>query len=243
MLPLNRRALNVLRHELRALRTRLLNALNPLYHVRVHRLRQKRGISLNIGSGGRGLSDWVNIELTQHRDTTLRLDIRRRLPFASDSVKRILIEHVLEHMDFKSDVPGLLREFHRVLQPNGTLRIIVPDTERFLKAYVSRDPAAWRELGWNLNQLPHDIFTPMHIVNHIFHQDGEHLFAYDFETLKLVLQEAGFKKTSRVSFRQSNDPALAIDQEVHTPYSLYVEAAKQEFTEISMRSTDHSANL
>jgi predicted SAM-dependent methyltransferase len=226
MLPVNRKTFNRLRHEFRALQTRLLNVVNPIYHVRVHRLCRQRGISLNIGSGGRGLSDWVNIELTRHRDTTLRLDIRRRLPLASDSVRRILIEHVLEHMDFQSDVPRLLREFHRVLQPNGILRIIVPDAERFLMAYASHDPAAWRELGWDVTRLPHDIFTPMHVINHIFHQGGEHLFAYDFETLQFALQQAGFEKIIRMAFRQSCDPILAIDQEVHAPYSLYVEALK-----------------
>jgi predicted SAM-dependent methyltransferase len=228
MLPMNRRAFDILRHEMRALRTRLRNSLSPTYHRRIRRLCRQRGLSLNIGSGGRGLPDWINIELTTHRDTTLCLDIRRSLPLASNSVRRVLIEHVLEHVDFRSDVPQLLREFHRVLEPNGTLRIIVPDAERFLAAYTSRDPEAWRELGWDLTRLPYDIFTPMHVINHIFHQGGEHLFAYDFETLKFALQGAGFEKINRVGFRHSADPALAIDQEVHAPYSLYVEAIKED---------------
>jgi predicted SAM-dependent methyltransferase len=226
LLPVSRRTFDILRYELRALQTRLLNLANPVYHMRVGRLRQRKGLSLNVGSGGRGLPGWVNVELTRHRDTTLRLDIRRGLPLASNSVQRILIEHVIEHIDFRSEVPRLLREFHRVLQPNGTLRIVVPDAERFLTAYASRDPAAWRDLGWDVTQLPHDILTPMHAINHIFHQDGEHLFAYDFETLRLALHQAGFGQISRTTFRQSRDPDLAIDQEVHAPYSLYVEAEK-----------------
>ena len=226
ILPFNRRTFDILRHELRALATRASNSVNPFYYRRIHRLRRERGISLNIGSGGRGLPDWVNVELIRHRDTTLCLDIRRPLPLASNSVRRILIEHVLEHVDFRSDVPSLLREFHRVLEPNGILRIIVPDAERFLIAYASRDPDAWRRLGWDVARLPHDICTPMHVINHIFHQSGEHLFAYDFETLRFALQEAGFQKISRMTFRQSCDPTLAIDQEVHAPYSLYVEAVK-----------------
>ncbi|HEX5958557.1 MAG TPA: methyltransferase domain-containing protein [Hyphomicrobiaceae bacterium] len=226
MLPINRRTFDILRHEFRALRTRILNVINPLFHARVRRLQQRRHISLNVGSGGRGLADWVNIELTRHADTTLCLDIRRPLPFASGSVQRILIEHALEHVDFQSDVPRLLREFHRVLEASGTLRIVVPDAERFLQAYASGNAATWHALGWDLARLPHDIFTPMHVINHVFHQGGEHLFAYDFETLKYALQAAGFQRISRKTFRQSNDPNLAIDQEGHAPYSLYVEAVR-----------------
>jgi predicted SAM-dependent methyltransferase len=226
MLPVNRRTFDILRHEFRTLRARLFNFVNPIYYIRVGRLRQQRELSLNVGSGGRGLPNWVNIDLARHRDTTLRLDIRRGLPLASNSVQRILIEHVLEHVDFRSDIPRLLQEFHRVLQPDGTLRIIVPDAERFLIAYASREPSAWRALGWDVTQLPRDIFTPMHVINHIFHQSGEHLFAYDFETLQYALHQAGFREINRKSFRQSRDPRLAIDQGGHAPYSLYVEAVK-----------------
>jgi predicted SAM-dependent methyltransferase len=226
LLPLNRRTFDILRHELRALRTRSLNALSPRYHWRVRRLKQARGISLNVGSGGRGLPGWVNIELLRQRDTTLCLDVRRPLPLASNSVRRILIEHTLEHMDFRNDVPSMLRDFHRLLEPNGVLRIVVPDAERFLKAYASGDRSAWRELGWDLAEFPDDIYSPMHAINHIFHQGGEHLFAYDFETLSLALRRAAFERIRRASFRESSDPELAIDQENHRPYSLYVEATK-----------------
>jgi hypothetical protein len=102
----------------------------------------------------------------------------------------------------------------------------VPDGERFLEAYVSKDGKLWQKLNWDIEQLPDDIYTPMHVVNHIFHQNGEHLFAYDFDTLKWVLQRAGFQTVVRQSFRKSVDVELAIDQEHHRPYSLYVDAVK-----------------
>ncbi|MEI9804116.1 MAG: hypothetical protein WDN48_06145 [Pseudolabrys sp.] len=106
------------------------------------------------------------------------------------------------------------------------MRIIVPDAERFVKAYASNDSELWRQLGWDMADLPPDIYTPMHVVNHVFHQGGEHLFAYDFETMKWVLRQAGFATIARQSFGVSSDPGLAIDQENHRPYSLYVEAIK-----------------
>jgi hypothetical protein len=81
-------------------------------------------------------------------------------------------------------------------------------------------------LGWKLDELPADIHTPIHIVNHVFHQGGEHFFGWDFETMDWALRQAGFGIVVRRGFRVSSDPALAIDQANHAPYSLYAEAVK-----------------
>lgn len=82
------------------------------------------------------------------------------------------------------------------------------------------------ELGWNLDALPCDIYTPMHIITHIFHQGGEHLFPWDFETMELMLRRAGFSDIRQRRFRESADPEFTVDLEVHKSYSLIVEAIK-----------------
>jgi predicted SAM-dependent methyltransferase len=132
----------------------------------------------------------------------------------------------MEHLDFRSDALNLAREVSRVLEPGGTFRVVVPDCERFLQAYVSSSAENWAALGWDLRNMPHDIYTPIHIVNHTFHQGGEHLFGYDFDTLRFLLKKAGFSKVERRRFRESHDNDLAIDLDVHRPYSLYVDAVK-----------------
>lgn len=225
-LPFDRRVFDILRYEFRAWRTRSLNTISPAHRRSVSRLRKKNNISLNIGSGGRGLPSWVNIELIPMKDTTICLDIRKPLPLADGSVARILAEHVVEHLNFRSDLPRVLADWHRLLKPGGIVRIVVPDAKRFVEAYAYGDAARWLDLGWDLTDLPDDIYTPMHVLNHIFHQGGEHLFAYDFETLSLALRNAGFETIEQMSFRHSRDPSLAIDQENHALYSLYVDAMK-----------------
>jgi predicted SAM-dependent methyltransferase len=225
LLPVNRRTFDIFRYELQALITILTN-FNPLTLRKMRELKRSRGLSINVASGGYGLTGWVNIELRRQRDTTICLDIRRKLPFAAESASRIFAEHVIEHLDFREDIPRLFRDFHRILTPHGVLRIIVPDAEQFLEAYVHKDKRLWRKLGWDIDRLPDDIYTPLHVINHIFHQSGEHLFAYDFETLKWALQQAGFLTVLRQSFGTSVDPELAIDRKVHRPYSLYVDAVK-----------------
>jgi hypothetical protein len=66
----------------------------------------------------------------------------------------------------------------------------------------------------------------MDVINHIFHQWGEHRWAYDFETLSLRLRTAGFGAVEQLGYQRSLLPALAQDRAAHAPYSLYVDAVK-----------------
>ena len=224
-LPVNAELVQELRFEANCRLCRVKNWLSPAYHRRVRRLRGEKGLSLNVGSGGRGLPGWLNTDAVSHpADQTFACDIRLGIPLADGSVARIFAEHVFEHLNFRKEVPAVLREFHRVLQPGGMARIIVPDGRRFAEAYLVNDRAHWGALG--LDPLPADMPTPMAMLNHVFHQGGEHHFAYDYETLEWVLNEAGFADVRRSAYGKSADPLLAIDRQEHARYSLYVEAAK-----------------
>jgi predicted SAM-dependent methyltransferase len=225
-LPFCRRTFELFRFELGLFFRKMCDCFNPFYHFKICKLRRSKHLSLNVGTGGRGLPNWVNTDALYHRDTTLILDIRKKMPFADDSVKRIFAEQIIEHIDFRDEIPRCLAEFYRILEVGGTLRVIVPDAERYLEAYVSKSPAKWKELGWDLQKLPDDLFTPMHVINHVFHQMGEHYFGYDFETMEWALKKAGFKKILKQSYQKSVDSELAIDQPNHALYSLYVEAIK-----------------
>jgi predicted SAM-dependent methyltransferase len=224
-LPINRELFTELRFEANSWACNLANRFSPTYHREVRRLRGQKGLSLNIGSGGRGIAGWVNTDAVRHPgDQSFPCDVRRTLPFADCSVARILAEHVIEHLNFKLEVSRVLNEFFRVLEPGGMVRIIVPDGRRFVEAYLSNDSAHWGPLG--LVALPLDMPTPMAMLNHVFHQGGEHHFAYDFETLEWALRQAGFTNIHQSSFGVSSDPLLAIDRSEHAPYSLYAEAMK-----------------
>lgn len=224
-LPVNPELFAELRFEANSWFCDLQNRISPAYYREVRRLRDQKGLSLNVGSGGRGIVGWINTDAVRHpRDKSFPCDVRRTLPFADGSVARILAEHVIEHLNFRYEIPKVLGEFIRVLEPGGMLRVIVPDGRRFTEAYLVNDSAHWGSLG--LVPLPTDIPTPMAMLNHVFHQGGEHHFAYDFETLEWVLGKAGFANIRQTSYGVSSDPLLAIDRSEHAPYSLYVEAMK-----------------
>lgn len=198
----------------------------PWRFRKISRLKKMREISLNVGSGGRGRSDWINFDaIGTHRDLYCTHDLRRSLPLATDSVRRIMAEHVIEHLDFYTDIPNVFAEFHRVLLPSGTLRIVVPDADRFMRTHLSGIPEGWKSLGFE-GGIPADMESSIEMVNHVFHQKGEHLFAWDFNAMELALRKAGFTKVIRQEYGKCVDPKLAIDQPNHAPYSLYVDAVK-----------------
>jgi len=218
------RTLRLMRYETAAIYQRAANAVNPRFRLKVLQLRRRTGLSINLGAGPFGREGWVNADL--ECPGNLHLDIRKPLPFADRSARRILAEHIIEHLDFYHEVPRLLRECHRVLEPGGVLRVIVPDMALYCRAYVSETPVAFERLGWDLEKLPKDIPTPMAILNHVFHQGGEHLWGWDWVTMALALKEAGFGDITRQSYGVSVDPELAIDREDHRAYSLYADARK-----------------
>ena len=223
--PLNTPTFNLMRFEIGCLWRRALHPFSIKRRKTINSLRKQSELSINVGSGGKGESGWVNIDIFLRPDSTFDLDIRQPIPLTTGSARRILAEHVVEHLDFYDDIPSVLKEFHRLLQIGGILRIVVPDAERYLKIYCNSDQN-FAELGYDLIQLADKLPTPMALINHMFHQYGEHHFAYDFETLQWCLIQAGFKKIRRCSYRKSVDPALRIDQPNHEPYSLYVEAER-----------------
>src|SRR5262249_55628967 len=141
-------------------------------------------------------------------------------------------EHFFEHIDYTEEAPRFLAEAKRVLKDGGVIRIIVPDAEKYLNAYVRddwRDMMAIRPLDPNLKDFHYSFrySTRMELINVVFRQFEEHKFAYDFETLALLLKRNGFDEVVRSSYGQSLDPELCIDLEARAPESLYVEAVKR----------------
>jgi predicted SAM-dependent methyltransferase len=64
------------------------------------------------------------------------MDLRCELPLADNTTRLIFTEHVLEHLDYDRDLAFVMSEFYRVLKPGGAVRIIVPDLEKYCRAYV-----------------------------------------------------------------------------------------------------------
>jgi predicted SAM-dependent methyltransferase len=194
--------------------------------------RDLRDLRVNIGCGLSAKPEWVNLDFFPFPGVNCLHDCRRGLPFSDDSVKCIFTEHFFEHIDYIEEVPFFLSECYRVLKPGGVIRIIVPDAEKYLRAYCAE---GWEEIARIRPLLPDHTDgdgsrynTKMEVVNAVFRRYFEHKYAYDFSTLEFVLRRYGFCDVQRQSFGKSVEAELSIDKADRATESLYVEAVKPE---------------
>jgi predicted SAM-dependent methyltransferase len=175
-------------------------------------------LKLNIGCGPNRKSGWLNIDLFSPR-ADLALDMREAIPFRGNSAAIIYSEHFFEHLDYPEPAKRFLKECRRILKPGGIFSVGVPDTEWPLQAYAGPDDKNY--FAWSKeNCLPEWCQTRIDDINYHFRQDGEHRFAYDYETLHLALMEAGFSNIRQRSFDAN------LDTEKRRIGTLYVEAVK-----------------
>jgi predicted SAM-dependent methyltransferase len=179
-------------------------------------------LKLNLGCGQNHKDGWVNIDIGEHADLTL--DLREPLPLPENSCSIVYSEHFLEHLDYPAPVTKHLQEVLRILEPGGVISIGVPDTEWPVRAYSSYDEFQDYYKIAKERWHPKWCQTKMEHINHHFRQNGLHKFAFDFETLKKLLESCGFIDV----LRRDYDPE--IDTERRSLGTLYVRAEKPKQT-------------
>lgn len=157
-------------------------------------------IRLNLGSGGRPLNGWINIDNYDYEknDTSrsasiydIKMDIRN-LDVNDDSVDSILLVHVLEHF-VRWETISMLKHYFKKLKPGGTIMVEMPDLDRCI---------AWYLRG---RDAPH-INTPLGKMNMGLSQfygnqwnelDYEtHRYVWRLDEFSFVLNEIGYKIVS-----------------------------------------------
>jgi len=96
-------------------------------------------VRLNLGSGGRRLDDYTNIDIKPQFVPDIVADINN-LPFPDDIAHIIRMDAVYEHI-YGHRRADALREWYRVLRPGGKLVINwIPDFEALLGLYGGAGP-------------------------------------------------------------------------------------------------------
>lgn len=196
-------------------------------------LASQKNCRVNIGCGKNPIQGWINLDVVSYPDVYF-WDCRLGLPFSDAAVAAIYSEHFFEHLDAKTEARALLRECLRCLQPQGVMRLVVPDAGAYLRAYsgpwevlAEMRPLAHMADGWRDNRLGWIYQTKMQFMNAIFRQRAEHKYAYDAETLVLALRQTGFVDVVVQQFGVSIDPKMAPDSDDRRTESLYVEGIKR----------------
>jgi predicted SAM-dependent methyltransferase len=207
------------RHEAEVLSVRGRAALSPTQWANRRRLRGQRGLKVQIASGPHRRDGWVNVDAARNAD--IRIDLRRAMPFASDSVAMIFCEHFLDHVQYPDVASKVLGEMHRVLEPGGRARLVMHDAELLARAYLDRDEAFFETIG-------HGARPYVRGLNFMFRFHGFHQFIHDFESISDLLRRVGFREIRRCECGQSDLPEIVLDHrsDERSAQSMYVEAIK-----------------
>jgi SAM-dependent methyltransferase len=193
-------------------------------------------LKLHVGAGSRRLPGWVNIDVYP---AELALNVNRGLPFADGSARVLFASHMLEHLYYPDEALRFLAECRRVLRPGGRLRLVVPDLERYVRAYAEHDDAFFADRRRTWHGLPEG---RTHLEEFLSYAGAgpdpasfldSHKYGYDFATLSRLLELAGFEDVRRSSFMGSDLPELQVDEQSAVAgatsdgrhYSLFVEAS------------------
>ena len=195
------------------------------------------GLRLHIGCGKGLLPGWINVDV---HPAPLSMNVLWGLPFDAGSVDFAFVSHLLEHLFFPRDVRALLADLHRVLAPGGIVRIVVPDIEQCIAAYVGHDASffgsrreTWSWWPENATRLE-DFLAYAGVGPEPGHLFEAHKYGYDLETLTRVLSDAGFVDVVRSEFMASAHEPLRVDAVSAVAgarygdryYSLFVEARR-----------------
>lgn len=141
-------------------------------------------------------------------------NLRRPLPFVAGLFEAVYASHILEHLH-EDEGKRLLAECYRVLEPQGVIRVVVPDLHSIARRYllaasVSRPDEARRELpadrfNDDLHLRPrsldsgHSLFRAYSLLTD-FHW---HKWLYDAESLIQRVRSAGFAAVEQRTYLDS----------------------------------------
>jgi len=175
-------------------------------------------MKLHLGCGKRNFgSDWIHIDGGDH-DHIHSHEITN-LPFEEEAADLIYASHVLEYFDLE-EAQEVLKEWHRVLTPNGTLRLAVPDFEAMAVLYcsqrsVGRDlPNSHSEKHFNLSKLIGPLYGKMKMGNSIIY----HKTVYDIRSLTSLLEERYFHRTQLYNWRNTEHSHIDDHSQAYLPH-------------------------
>ena len=151
--------------------------------------------NLCLGCGKTFIPNFIHIDLADYDHIDYKQNINDLSMFQDNTVDLIYCSHTLEYFD-RIEAVQVLKEWHRVLKKGGILRLAVPDFNAIVKVYRKyKDLEARGILG------------PLYGRMVVKTEEGEkilfHKTAYDFKSLKKLLESVGFHTVRRYDWRKT----------------------------------------
>ena len=181
----------------------------------------EKTLKLHLGCGWRDFGpEWTHVDGGDY-DHLDGHDITK-LDFEDNSVDLIYASHVLEYFD-REEVKDILSEWVRVLKPEGTLRVAVPNFRPMVVLYLNK--------GYDLDTFLGPLYGKMKMGDETIY----HKTIYDLKSMTELLNSSGLKNAMPYKWRytehaQHDDHSQAyiphMDKESGRLISLNMEATK-----------------
>jgi hypothetical protein len=141
-------------------------------------------------------------------------DIVQGLPIEPESCRAVYCSHVLEHLSL-NDFRAALKNTRRLLHDGAVFRLLVPDLRAAALRYASdpSDTAAIRfmtDTSLGLTERGRGVVGLLRS----WLGNSQHLWMWDFASLRRELETAGFKDIRPAQLGDSGDPMfLAVEDE------------------------------
>jgi len=196
---------------------------------------------LNIGCGENFVENWVNIGLidlpkglyflskTKNSAPYVHFDITQEFPIRPNTIQFIYASHFIEHLNFPQALI-FLKNCYTVTRSDGVIRLTFPDLELWNKKYMEDDLGfftKYYDYTKHSNKLP-ELRTKGEIFMSQVH-GWDHKWCYDFDSIKDILERAGYSEVVRKKAFDSSLPdieKLEPDNQQRLLETIYVEAKK-----------------
>jgi len=145
------------------------------------------------------------------------------LHIPTGSVSLIWSCHMLEHLSYPAGVCAALNAFNNWLEPGGLLRLAVPDLKLVADYYTNNDPTLMTMYG---DSIDAELYKRHSRAERFmfFMRGWEHAVVFDYQLLRELMSDAGFKDVQQMPFRESRLGHWPHDRMPEE--SMYVEGVK-----------------
>ncbi|HJZ23925.1 MAG TPA: methyltransferase domain-containing protein [Candidatus Babeliales bacterium] len=182
---------------------------------KLHYIIKTLGIrKINLGCGYEHFPQgWLNIGLFDEKDISyaqikkindayvLHFDLTNELPIEAGSIEYIYSSHFLEHIQFQQAI-DLFKRLKKSLVKGGVVKLEVPDLNLWICKYYENDEKFFKNFYRLIKSFPNFKTKGEIFAGQIFGYG--HKWAYDSDSLRDLLQRAGFANITQKKYGDSS---------------------------------------
>jgi len=167
---------------------------------------------LNLGCGMKFTEGFTNVDKYVSHPSIVNYDMFK-LPYPDNSIELIYSSHSLEHLPIRH-AKMALEEWHRVLNRNGKLVLLVPDLNAIMTKllddeYLSDSDYDWYQYTLFGYQIDTEIFDSR--LDHAVDPGQFHTCGFSKNKLKTILERLGFDIKQLFSYDGWRTPSIFVE--------------------------------